>query len=243
MEKSIGDIKRIARFQLSGTGLNCVIITFAFYVILSTFFELGYPGKIIILLILSPLLLGTAIYSVYMVRTEKLADGEKTGILDIPMISPFGILYSTKIVRTNKTSLKPILFGFKYYFKAHAMLLAIILRTALWSLLLIIPGIIKLISSSMCFYIMVDKPDISISEALQLSDKMMEGYKKKFVLLNLSFVGWVAFSLITCLLGTVITIPYIIASNAVFYTELKKENIKRGVIAKDEIGITEIWEY
>lgn len=70
MEKSIGDIKRIARFQLSGTGLNCVIITFAFYVILSTFFELGYPGKIIILLILSPLLLGTAIYSVYMVRTE-----------------------------------------------------------------------------------------------------------------------------------------------------------------------------
>jgi uncharacterized membrane protein len=74
MEKSIGDIKRRARSHLSGIGLNCVIITFAFYVMVATFFELGYPGKVIILLILAPLLLGTAIYSVYMVRTGNLAD-------------------------------------------------------------------------------------------------------------------------------------------------------------------------
>jgi uncharacterized membrane protein len=38
---------------------------------------------------------------------------------------------------------------------------------------------------------MAEKPDISISEALRLSDKMMEEYKKKFVLLYLSFIGWV----------------------------------------------------
>jgi uncharacterized membrane protein len=62
-------------------------------------------------------------------------------------------------------------------------------------------------------------------------------------LLNLSFIGWVIFALVTCLLGSVVTIPYMMASNAVFYIELKKENIKRGVIAEDEIGITEIWEY
>ncbi|HPD00240.1 MAG TPA: DUF975 family protein [Acetivibrio sp.] len=243
MEKSIGDIKRVARSHLSGTGLNCVIITFTFYVMVATFFEMGYPGKIIILLILAPLLLGTAIYSVYMVRSGNLADNEKSSILDIPIIGPFGMLYSTKILRSFKISLKPILFGFKYYFKAIALLLTIILRAALWSLLLIIPGIIKLISSSMCFYIMADKPDISIREAIRLSDKMMEGYKKKCVLLNLSLIGWVIFAFVTCLLGSVITIPYMLAPNAVFYIELKEENIQKGVITEDEIGITKIWEY
>ena len=45
MEKSIGDIKRRARSHLSGIGLNCVIITFAFYVMVATFLNWDIPVK------------------------------------------------------------------------------------------------------------------------------------------------------------------------------------------------------
>lgn len=90
----------------------------------------------------------------------------------------------------------------------------------LWSLLLIIPGIIKSISYSQVFFLLRDHPEFSITEAITESRKIMNGYKWKYFLLNLSFIGWGILSIISLGIGFLWLIPYISTSLATFYNKL-----------------------
>lgn len=67
----------------------------------------------------------------------------------------------------------------------------------LWSLLLIIPGIIKYYQYMMVPYIMAENPNIDYRDALQLSRQMTDGHKLDLFLLDLSFIGWAILSSIT----------------------------------------------
>lgn len=60
----------------------------------------------------------------------------------------------------------------------------------LWSLLLIIPGIIKTYSYAMTPYIMAENPEMTVSEAIKESMRIMDGQKMSLFFLNLSFIGW-----------------------------------------------------
>ena len=62
--------------------------------------------------------------------------------------------------------------------------------TILWSLLFVIPGIIKAYSYSMTFYILADHPEMSAKDAIRTSQVMMEGHKMDLFILELSFFGW-----------------------------------------------------
>ena len=64
------------------------------------------------------------------------------------------------------------------------------LFTFLWTLLFIIPGIIKSYAYAMTPYILVDYPELSPNEARLKSIEMMRGHKWKFFGLQLSFIGW-----------------------------------------------------
>ncbi|WP_324782625.1 DUF975 family protein [Mesobacillus jeotgali] len=92
--------------------------------------------------------------------------------------------------------------------------------TMLWSLLLIIPGIIKGISYSQVFFILRDNPQLSALEAITESKIRMKGYKWKYFLLNLSFIGWVLIAIFTLGIGFLWLTPYISTANATFYNEL-----------------------
>jgi len=92
--------------------------------------------------------------------------------------------------------------------------------TFLWSLLLVIPGIIKGLAYSQTLYLLKDNPDYGIFEAITESRKRMNGYKWKYFLLNLSFIGWGILGLFTLGIGYLWLIPYIYASNAAFYKNL-----------------------
>lgn len=87
----------------------------------------------------------------------------------------------------------------------------------LWTILLIIPGIIKSFSYSQTFFILKDHPEYTITQAISESRIRMKGYKWKYFLLNLSFIGWV---IISFGIGLLWLYPYINTSNAVFYNEL-----------------------
>ena len=89
----------------------------------------------------------------------------------------------------------------------------------LWTLLLIIPGIIKSISYSQTFFVLKDHPEYSITEAITESKKIMQGYKWKYFLLNLSFIGWGILSLFTLGIGLLWLTPYITTSLASFYNQ------------------------
>ncbi|WP_226644406.1 DUF975 family protein [Mesobacillus subterraneus] len=92
--------------------------------------------------------------------------------------------------------------------------------TMLWALLLIIPGIIKGLSYSQVFFLLRDNPELSALEAITESKVRMKGYKWKYFLMNLSFIGWAFIAIFTFGIGFLWLTPYISTANATFYNEL-----------------------
>ena len=99
------------------------------------------------------------------------------------------------------------------------------LFTFLWSLLLVIPGIIKMYSYSMSLYILAEHPDMPALEAIERSKKMMDGHKMELFVLRLSFIGWYLLCAVTCGIASIYVIPYMRATMANFYNSVKSEGV------------------
>lgn len=92
----------------------------------------------------------------------------------------------------------------------------------LWSLLFIIPGIVKSYEYMMIPYILADNPEISRQEAFERSRQMMTGNKWNAFVLDLSFIGWNLLSVLTCgILSIFYVNPYILQTRAQLYHALK----------------------
>lgn len=94
----------------------------------------------------------------------------------------------------------------------------------LWSLLFIIPGIVKSFSYAMTPFIMADNPNLTASEAINLSKKMMDGHKLDLFWLDLTFIGWDLLCILTLNLGHIALNPYKNAAYAAFYRQVKELN-------------------
>ena len=93
----------------------------------------------------------------------------------------------------------------------------------LWSMLLIIPGIIATYRYAMVDYIMVDNPNIGVFEAIRKSKEMMYGHKLDYFILQLSFLGWAILSVFTFGLLMLYVAPYMNVTCANFYYSIKDE--------------------
>ena len=105
----------------------------------------------------------------------------------------------------------------------------------LWSLLFIIPGIIKGFSYFMVNYIMAENPYITSKRAFEISKKAMYGYKGKAFLLGLSFIGWILLSILTFGIGLLFLEPYMSAASAELYLDIKESAFERGIILDGEL--------
>ncbi len=114
-----------------------------------------------------------------------------------------------------------------YWHKVWGMLLSYIL-TCLWSLLLLIPGIIKLFSYSMTPFILEEYPELTASEAIHRSRMMMRGHKFDLFWLYLGFLGWFILSCLTAGIGFLWLVPYVDTSVAAFYEEVKADYALNG---------------
>ena len=94
---------------------------------------------------------------------------------------------------------------------------------ALWSLLFLIPGIVKSYSYAMAPYIMQDDPSKSWKECIDESRQMMNGHKAQLFWLQFSFIGWMIVGMLTCGIGMLFVSPYMAQANANFYLELKAQ--------------------
>ena len=94
---------------------------------------------------------------------------------------------------------------------------------SLWSLLLIIPGFIKFYAYALTPYILIDNPEISANQAINLSQKMMKGHKFDLFFLHFSFIGWFFLSIFTFGIGLLWLLPYMMTAQAAFYQDVKKE--------------------
>lgn len=105
------------------------------------------------------------------------------------------------------------------------------LFTALWSLLLVVPGIVKHYEYLMVPYIIAENPAMDYKEAFQISKQMMDGEKMEAFIMDLSFLGWYLLSAVTCgLLAIFYVNPYVQASFAEMYTFNKQKAYQDGYI-------------
>lgn len=109
--------------------------------------------------------------------------------------------------------------GFKEFGRSLVLYLLIGLFVLLWSLLFIIPGIIASYRYALAFYILRDNPQMSASEALNESKRLMDGYKMDLFLLGLSFIGWALLCILTLGIGLLWLGPYMNTAYTNFYEE------------------------
>ena len=95
----------------------------------------------------------------------------------------------------------------------------------LWSLLFVIPGIVKSYSYAMTPFIMAENPNMTANEAITASRELMDGHKFDLFLLELSFFGWALLNLLTLGLGSLALNPYMNAARAAFYKDITVPSI------------------
>lgn len=107
--------------------------------------------------------------------------------------------------------------SFDRFGSALLLSLLISIYTFLWSLMFVIPGIVAAYKYSQAYYILADHPEYTASQALAESCRLMNGYKAKLFLLQLSFFGWMLLVTITFGIAGFWVIPYINCTNVEFY--------------------------
>lgn len=128
--------------------------------------------------------------------------------------------YLLSVLRGSRPKLEELFNGFKQFVRNFTAFLLVMLYVFLWSLLFIIPGIIKAYSYKMTFYILADDPNISARDAMALSENIMNGNKMRLFGLQLSFFGWFLLVLITFGLALIWVGPYMQMAETQFYNEL-----------------------
>ncbi|WP_054742677.1 DUF975 family protein [Cellulosilyticum ruminicola] len=108
----------------------------------------------------------------------------------------------------------------------------------LWTLLLIIPGIVKGYAYSMVPYILADNPNMDYKRAKELSNQMTMGQKMDMWVLDLSFIGWYLLGAIAFGIGVVFVNPYCYATKAELYKVLREEAVKKGYCTFWELNMT-----
>jgi len=125
------------------------------------------------------------------------------------------------ILRGEKVDIGGMLFaGFQRFWDAVALNLLQSIFIALWSLLFVIPGIIKGLSYSMAFYILADNPEMSGKDALDASKQLMNGHKAELFMLQLSFIPWYLLTVVTCGIAGIYVVPYVEATTVNFYRDI-----------------------
>lgn len=125
------------------------------------------------------------------------------------------------VVRGGTPEIKDAFNGFDDFFSAFKVTLLVGLYTFLWSLLFIVPGIIKGYSYSMALYVLADNKGKSARECIAESKAMMEGHKMELFVLDLSFIGWYLLCSLTCGLAFLYVAPLLNATHANVYETIK----------------------
>lgn len=139
-----------------------------------------------------------------------------------------GRRFFIKNAEDTKTELGELGYGFrnKYWDVVGTMLLTDIFLF-LWTLLFVIPGVVKAYSYRMVPYILADDPTVSNMGAIDLSRKMMDGQKLNVFVMDLTFIGWKILSTLTFgLLDVFYLEPYFAQTNANLYLKLKESQSK-----------------
>ena len=153
-----------------------------------------YVGGILLLIITGPLTLGYTVISLNVMRG-----------------------------RDKEISIEKLFCGLKQFSRSFVLYITNALLIFAWSLLFVIPGIIKTFSYALSYHILWDNPEMSANEARKKSMELMKGNKWRLFCLELSFIGWVLLSIVTFGILTFWIMPYQQAAISAFYISLLPE--------------------
>ncbi|MCX6357433.1 MAG: DUF975 family protein [Candidatus Aureabacteria bacterium] len=151
----------------------------------------------------------------------------------IPRVGPVAVLvltgplvmgycaYYLSIARKEEAEYVQLFSGFSAFVSSLAAYLLMILFILLWSLLLIVPGVIAALAYSQAFYILVDNPGLGGLEALRRSKEMMRENKWKLFCLTWRFFGWALLCALTLGIGFLWLGPYMAVSYSRFYDDIR----------------------
>lgn len=145
----------------------------------------------------------------------------------------FGVVFFyLSLSRNQETELSQLFIGFHEWARYVIAYLRVFIITLLWTLLLIVPGIIAAYAYSQTFYILADDKSISAKDAMKKSKEMMRGHKWKLFFLGLRFIGWALLCILTIGIGFLWLIPYIRTAEAKFYDDVKNSEPTVEVVAE-----------
>lgn len=208
------ELRAQAREQLDGKWGTFVLMTFLMCVIQVLLQIPSYIGSL--LEVLSP---ENAMAS--------LSFSNISNILSL-LALPLGWGLTVSLLRNHReesVDLENLFDGFRggRYTRVFCALFLVNLFTFLWTLLLIIPGIMKAFSYALTPYILLDEPELTAKQAIARSCEIMEGRRWKLFCLYLSFIGWGILCVLTFGIGFLWLVPYMNASFAAFYEDARAE--------------------
>lgn len=193
MLKLNSELRAVSRTTLSGNWMMAALATLVYLLIAGGISSIPVAGSVLAIIVTYPLAYGFAILFLDLFREGKPID--------------IGKLFD----------------GFKDFGRVWGTLILVAIYTILWTCLLIIPGIVKSYSYALTPFILKDEPELKYNAAIEKSMHMMNGYKMKLFLLDLSFIGWMILSVLTLGIGLLFLQPYMNTARAAFYEDLKAE--------------------
>ncbi len=148
--------------------------------------------------------------------------------------------YLITVTRNKDSDFGKLLSGFNRFGDVCITGILKWLFTGLWSLLFVIPGIVKSYSYAMTMYIMQDHPELSGNDAITKSRQMMDGHKFDLFILDLSFIGWYLLGALTFGILIIFYVePYRQVTRTNFYEQLRMDY--EGLTAPQEVAdVTEV---
>ena len=142
------------------------------------------------------------------------------GIILTPALTLSLIHLNITFLAGRNGDVKDIFWGFNDWWSALKVNLLQGIFTALWSILFIIPGIVKSCAYSQAMYILDLNKGKSARECLRESEQLMKGHKWDYFRLQLSFIGWWLLVVITLGIASIWVIPYYNATMATFFIDV-----------------------
>ncbi len=143
--------------------------------------------------------------------------------------------FAYTVYRGEQPDMGNLFIGFKdgRFGRVLGGMLLVTLYTILWSLLFIIPGIVKAYQYSMMPYLLIDRPDLSIKECFAMSKEMTAGHKWHLFVLDLSFIGWALLAALTLgILDIFYVTPYLTLAQAGAYDYLKRTRMPQQAVER-----------
>jgi uncharacterized membrane protein len=157
---------------------------------------------------------------------EYLTSGPKlSNIITLIISGPLafaGCRFFYRLINGQQLSLRILAEGFENFLSTFVLFLVVTVKIFLWSLLLVVPGIIASFRYSQAFYILQEDPSKGALAVIRESSEMMKGHKTDYFICMLSFIGWSILVALTLGLAGLYVWPYYHTTFANFYMKVSR---------------------